>query len=263
MANRMLFWLLVLAGVLSTSHRAEAEEKAKEKEAPYRSYAAVADRGNTCVFGVLAWCFAEEKAPSGLANSTPIEVDLFSAYKFSSMYYKEEVENCESIGCTVNQKGFSNGISLSYRHTGNGREDRDNGFGLAVSTMPVVTALENNTGFEGSMGPVSAGDGPMTYTNIRLILRRRHFFYLLRSRYFIGTFGAGLAIPVVTQDAGKSFTGSRGVQPTIGGRMGIQIPISDRVEIGLVDHWGVWWYGRSFTQSAFLSSYGLHLSARI
>ena len=113
------------------------------------------------------------------------------------------------------------------------------------------------------MGTIASGDGAMGYTNVRLILRRRHFVYLLRSRYFIGTFGAGIAIPVATKGAAETFTGADGIKPTIGGRMGVQVPITDRVEIGIVDHWGVWWYGPSFGHSAFLASYGLHLSARI
>ncbi len=68
---------------------------------------------------------------------------------------------------------------------------------------------------------------------------------------------------MASEAAGETFTGADGIKPTIGGRMGIQIPITDRVEVGLVDHWGVWWYGPSFVKSAYLSSYGLHLSARI
>ena len=258
--GRLFFLVLCLSSILK-SPRAYADSS--EKEVRYRSYAAVAARGNTCTFGALAWCFAEQMAPEPLRNSTPIEADVFGAYKFSSRYYKEEVENCEANGCSIDQKGFSNGVSVSYRHTGNGREDRDNGFGLAVSSMPVVSALKNNPGFEGAMGDVASGDGAMSYTNVRLILRRRHFFYLLRSRYFIGSFGAGLAIPVVTQSAGETFTGADGIKPTIGGRMGVQIPITDRMEFGLVDHWGVWWYGASFSKAAFLSSYGLQLSARL
>ncbi len=254
MRRQMVWWLLALAATMGASAPAQAESK----EPPHRSYAAVAARGNTCTFGVLAWCFAEQPAPTVARRDVPLEADAFGAYKFSSRYFKEEVERCESTGCSVDQTGISRGVSLSYRHTGNGREDRDNGFGLVVSTMPVISALENNPGFEGPMGTVEAGDGTLGYTNVRLILRRRHFFYLMRSRYFIGTFGAGLAIPVASRSAGESFTGADGIKPTIGGRMGVQIPLTDRMEIGLVDHWGVWWYGRSLTDSAFLSSYRIN-----
>ena len=263
MRERTLCWIALLSGSIGAPQAAFADEEPVEKAVSYRSYEAVADRGNTCVFGVLKWCLTEQLAPPSLPTATPIEVDFFGAYKFSSSYFREEVDNCESVGCEVDQTGFSNGVSVSYRTTGNGREDRDNGYGLAISSMPVLSGLENNPGFEGSMGPVASGDGTMEYTNVRLILRRRHFFYLLRSRYFIGTFGAGIAIPVVSESAGETFTGADGIKPTIGGRMGVQLPITDRVEVGLVDHWGVWWYGPSFTQSAYLSSYGLQVSARI
>ena len=256
-------WSWLLLGLLGAPSLAVAEESASDDALPYRSYEAVAERGNTCVFGVLKWCFFEQVAPEALPGSTPVEVDFFGAYKFSSSYFKEEVQNCEGVGCEVDQTGFSNGASISYRHTGNGREDRDDGIGIAVSTMPVVSSLDKNPGFEGSMGPIASGDGTLGYTNVRLILKRRHFVYLLRSRYFVGTFGVGFAIPVASQNAGESFTGADGIKPTIGGRMGVQIPITDRMEIGLVDHWGVWWYGPSFTQSAYLSSYGLHLTARL
>ncbi|MEE2750661.1 MAG: hypothetical protein VX519_04480 [Myxococcota bacterium] len=263
MRERNLFWALLCMGVVGMPGTAFCDEDSSEEVLPYRSYEAVAARGNTCVFGVLKWCFAEQTAPQPLKDDAPIEVDLFGAYKFSSSYFKEEVQNCEGVGCAVDQTGFSNGVAVSYRTEGNGREDRDNGYGIAISSMPVVSGLRDNPGFEGSMGPVASGDGTLGYTNVRLILRRRHFFYLLRSRYFVGTFGAGIAIPVASENAGATFTGADGIKATIGGRMGIQIPITDRVEVGLVDHWGVWWYGPSVTQSAYLSSYGLHLSARL
>ena len=103
----------------------------------------------------------------------------------------------------------------------------------------------------------------MGYTSVRLMMRRKHFFYLLRSRYLISSFGVGLALPQSENEAGESFTGAQGVKWTIGGRFGFQVPLTERIELGLVDHWGVWWHGNSMGESAFVSSYGLHLSARM
>ena len=123
--------------------------------------------------------------------------------------------------------------------------------------------LENNPGFNGSLGRVSAGDGALGYTNIRVVLKRRHFFYLLRSRYLVSTFGVGIAIPVSENEAGETFTGGTGVKVTLGGRFGIQIPITKNIELGIVDHWGVWWYGTEFMHSAFMSAYGMHLSVNL
>ena len=227
-----------------------------------RSYQAVAERGNTCALGLLGWCLVEQASPEPAASVVPVEVDLWGSYKFGSDYYTVEVSACESVGCTLDQTGWSQGVAINYRTTGNGRQDQDFGFGLAISHMPVVTDLSNNPGFDGELGPVSAGEGTLGYTNVRAIMRRRHFFYLLRSRYLVSTFGFGFAVPNASE-AGQSFAGGRGIQPTLGGRFGLQIPITDRVEVGLVDHWGVWWYGSKFTHSSFMSSYGIHLTARL
>ena len=79
----------------------------------------------------------------------------------------------------------------------------------------------------------------------------------------ISSFGLGAAFPNASKAAGQSFAGAEGAQITIGGRFGFQFPITDHVDLGILSHWGVWWYGDEFLDSAFMSSYGLNLSTRL
>ena len=163
----------------------------------------------------------------------------------------------------MNSRGLSYGFAINYRLKGNGRSDEDMAVGIAVSSMPVVSSFKSNTGFSGEFGNVQPGDGSLEYTSIRLVAKRRNFLYLIKSRYLISSFGVGVAIPRASQAAGESFTGSEGAQITIGGRLGAQFPLTDHVDLGVVNHWGVWWYGDEFLDSAFMSSYGLQLSTRL
>ena len=89
---------------------------------PEKSYSAVHERGNVCAFGLLNWCLAEQEAAPTPENSIPLEVDMFGTYKFLSNYYIEEVDACESVGCKLNQQGWSYGGAINYRFQGNGRD---------------------------------------------------------------------------------------------------------------------------------------------
>ena len=239
----------------NANHQKAHDQKVKGKKADKRT--------KDCSFGLLVWCFTYTSLSPDIKTFAPIEIDLYGAWKFTNLYYKDEQKACTDSGCTLDNGGFSKGFAINYRLKGNGRSDQDFAIGLAVSTMPVVSGFENNKGFSGPFGTVAAGNGSLEYTNIRLVLKRRHFLYLIKSKYLISSFGVGMAIPQGEQAAGKSFTGSSGMQITIGGRLGAQMPITERVDLGVVSHWGVWWYGDEFLDSAFMSSYGLQLSARL
>ena len=127
--------------------------------------------------------------------------------------------------------------------------------------LPVVSRFEQNPGFEGPLGPVAAGEGRAGYTIFRLGLRRSHYFYLVHSRYLIGGFGVGLAVPQTRGRAGASFTGMGSVRPTLGGKVGLEYPVNQHLRVGVASDWNVIWYGKRFVDSAFLTGYGLHVSA--
>ena len=105
---------------LALANPAEANPDTTKKD---KSYSAVHERGNVCAFGLLSWCLAEQEAAPTPENSIPLEIDMFGTYKFRSNYYLEEVDACESVGCTLHQQGWSYGGAINYRFKGNGRSD--------------------------------------------------------------------------------------------------------------------------------------------
>ena len=68
-------------------------------------------------------------------------------------------------------------------------------------------------------------------------------YYTILYRNLVSTSGVGVAIPVAEKESGETFTGGTGTKIALGGRFGVQIPITKNIELGIVDHWGVWWHG--------------------
>jgi hypothetical protein len=212
-----------------------------------------------CAFGLATFCLARSER-----NTNPdrprFRAEVFGGYKFSNMYYREEIRACNGAGCTIDFQGAAFGADAYVNLRGNPRSDDYFSIGLATGYVPVVSALRNNEkGFRGELGNVAPGDGSLGYVPLRIALRRSNFLYLIQSKYLVSSFGVGLAFPV-SQGAGASFTGSDGPKITLGGKLGAEVPLGERFRIGAATHWSVIWYGSTFGEASFLSSYGAHLT---
>lgn len=216
------------------------------------------DPRRDCALGFLAWCVIDSEKSS--APPPRLRVELFAGYKPSALgYYQVEREACAAAGCSAR---FDGAVTLldAYLHPGgNPRSDDYFGLGLSYVTLPVITGLEGNAGgFEGELGPVGAGDGSLTYTAVRVTLRRPGLFYLVKSKYLISSFGVGVAFPVA-RGAGVTFTGADGPKATIGGRLGLQYPLTEDFSLGVATSFNVVWYGPAFRYAAYIGAYGLSL----
>lgn len=214
-----------------------------------------------CAFGLLFFCLVEvPRVPD--RPKTHVRVELFGGYKVSNRYYQQEQDACGKRGCTLEFRGPSVGVDAFVNIKGRPRGDDYFDVGLSVSFIPIVTAMRNNPGYDGELGPIPPGAGAMAYVPLRLTLRRPNFLYLFSSRYLVSSFGFGLAFPVAS-GAGTEFTGADGPKPTIGGRLGLQLPLGDRYEIGAASNWSVIWYGPSFYKPSYQAAYGLHFAAHL
>ena len=221
--------------------------------------AASADQADTdCVLGFAVWCVAR----TARAPKLPVTKWRFEAnagYKFSNIYYSHEIRGCASAGCTLDFAGPSLAFGVFYNIKGNPHTDDYTDLGLAISYMPIISEIANNTtGFAREYGRVEPGDGALAYIPVRIAVRRPTFLYVINSKYLVSEFGAGLAFPVAS-GAGQSFTGADGVKATVGGRLGVEVPVADVLRVGLAGNWTVVWYG-DWLDASFQTSYGLHFA---
>lgn len=211
-----------------------------------------------CAFGVLAWCLVESEAETKLPTSR-LRLEFFGGYKPTIGYYEVERQACATAGCALRLDGPIALVDVFVRLKGNPRSDDSFDLGLSTLSLPVVTAIDGNArGFEGELGPVASGDGALTYQAVRLTLRRPSLFYLLKSKYLISSFGVGLAFPVA-RGAGASFTGADGAKFSLGGRLGVQVPLTAALWVGVATSYNVVWYGPRFEHAAYFGGYGLNL----
>ncbi len=211
-----------------------------------------------CALGVLAWCLVDSEAEPRLPT-TRLRLELFGGYKPTIGYYEVERQACEAAGCALRLDGVVTVVDVFYRLWGNPRSDDYFDLGLSSVSLPVVTAMERNTGgFLGELGPVAAGAGELSYSALRLTLRRPSLFSLLKSKYLISSFGVGVAFPVA-RGAGASFTGADGPKLSLGGRLGVQVPLTASLSLGVATSYNVVWYGPRFEHVAYVGGYGVNL----
>lgn len=211
-----------------------------------------------CALGFLNTCAIESERRVD-ASPPRLRVELFVGYKPSYGYYGVEQRSCEAMGCRLRLDGALLMFDAFARLWGNPRSDDFFDLGLSYSVVPVVSHLSNNPrGFEGELGPIAAGDGDLSYSTLRLTLRRPSFFYLVKSKYLVSSFGLGVAFPIGS-GAGRTFTGADGVKFTLGGRLGVQVPLNDTFSVGVGTSYGVVWYGTAFGHVAYVGGYGLNL----
>lgn len=212
-----------------------------------------------CALGFLAWCVAESERREPAAP-TRLRLEVFTGYKVSSTgYYLLEERACEAAGCRLRFDGLLAHFDAFVRLWGNPLSDDYFDVGLSYLVLPVVTAMEGNRqGFAGELGRVAAGEGELSYAALRLSLRRPSLLYLVKSKYLINSFGVGVAFPV-GRGAGRTFTGADGPKFTLGGRLGVQWPFTERFSAGIAASYGVVWYGPTFGHAAYVGGYGLSL----
>ncbi len=240
---------LVLATATPRAYAAEEIAEVQANAPPKRD----------CAFGLLVFCLATAER-NNTAPDSRFRFEAYGGYKFSNTYYREEIRGCDKAGCSLAFRGPAFGIDSYYNLAGNPRSDDYTAVGLSVSYMPVLSDIKNNAaGFQGELGRVDAGAGSLGYVPIRLSIRRPSFLYLIRSKYLVSAFGAGIAIPV-TSGVGPSFTGGDSVKITIGGRLGAEFPLSDSVRVGIATSWTVVWYGSTFGEASFASAYGANVA---
>ncbi|MET0595380.1 MAG: hypothetical protein ABW133_21965 [Polyangiaceae bacterium] len=221
--------------------------------------AAAADEApSDCVFGIAVWCFSRTSRPATLPE-TKWRVEGNVGYKFSNIYYGHEIRGCDAAGCTLDFSGPSFAFGAFYNVKGNPHTDDYIDLGLAVSYMPIISEIANNrSGFDREYGRVDPGDGSLAYVPVRVAMRRPSFLYVIKSKYLVSEFGAGLAFPV-SSGAGRSFTGADSVKATVGGRLGFEIPVAGVFRAGLAGNWTVVWYA-GLWDASFQTSYGLHFA---
>lgn len=208
-----------------------------------------------CALGFLSWCAVESVA----APMAPqrLRLELFLGYKPSYGYYALEQRACAEVGCRLHLDGPLLSLDALVRLWGNARSDDFFDLGLSYALTPVAT-LRENPGFAGELGTVDSGDGSLSYATVRVVMRRPSLFWLVKSKYLINSFGIGVALPIAS-GAGRSFTGGEGVKFTLGGRLGVQVPLDDTFSIGIATNYGVVWYGPRFEHVAYVGGYGVNL----
>lgn len=211
-----------------------------------------------CALGFLAWCVVESDQVQA-ARPPRLRLELFTGYKPAGGYYRLEQEACAAAGCALRLDGAVFNLDAFVRLWGNPRSDDYFDLGLSYVVLPVVSAMEaNRHGFSGELGPVGPGPGELSYASIRVALRRPSLFYLVKSKYLISSFGVGLAFPVA-RGAGATFTGADGPKLSIGGRLGVQLPLTADFSVGLATSFNVVWYGPAFGYAAYIGGYGVNL----
>jgi hypothetical protein len=207
------------------------------------------------------WCLSSTPRRASLPQ-TKLRFEGFVGYKFSNLYYRAEQRGCEAAGCTIDFTGPSFAFDGFYNVKGHPHTDDYLDVGLSVSYMPIVSRIRDNAaGFAGEFGRVGAGDGSLAYLPLRVAIRRPSFLFLIKSKYLVSAFGAGLAVPIAS-GAGETFPGADGLRPTVGGRLGAHVPIGDAVSVGVSTNWSVIWYG-GVLDASFQTSYGLDVGYQL
>jgi hypothetical protein len=220
--------------------------------------ALAAPRAQDCALGFLAWCvWRTDAAPQ--ERPTRLRLEAFGGYKFASSFYRAEARACEAAGCALKVDGPMLGFDAFLNVLGRPASDDYFDLGLSYLNVPVVSGLERNLkGFEGELGPIGPGDGALDYAVVRVALRRPSLFYLVKSKYLISSFGLGVAFPV-GRGAGIGFTGADGPKFSLGGRLGVQLPVNRWLSLGVAAQYGVIWYGPRFEHVAFTGGYGVNV----
>ncbi|MGC4116310.1 MAG: hypothetical protein QM765_17395 [Myxococcales bacterium] len=233
-----------------------ADARAEPEDAPALS----PPRTRDCLLNLLGFCLVD----SEIRPATPTRFRLESALglKVANFYYGHETNGCRGRGCSLDFTGVSGTLELSYNLAGNPHSDDYWDLGVAAAYMPVVSVRHNPEGFRGQFGDIAAGDGELGYLSFRVSLRRPSLFNLITSKYLFTAVGVGVAVPVYSSETGRSFTGGSEPHLTIGGKVGIQGPIAEHVQLGFCAHWNVMWAGRDALDFVILSAYGLHLSTQ-
>jgi hypothetical protein len=209
-----------------------------------------------CALGFFAWCVVEsEEAPS--PKQERLRLEVFAGYKPAYPYYQVDQRACAEAGCRARLDGALVSLDALVRLWGNPRSDDFFDLGLSYSVTPIAR-LRQNPGFQGELGPVAAGDGSLDYATLRLTLRRPSLFYVVKSKYLVSSFGVGVALPI-GEGAGRTFSGADGPKFTLGGRLGVQVPLDPGFSVGLATSYGVVWYGPRFEHVAYVGGYGLNL----
>jgi hypothetical protein len=246
-----------VAGEPEAASGSAPEEAGEPAAAPQAEPARGKDKD--CALGFFVWCVLESDRYRGGAPSS-FRLEGFGGYKFSNIYYQDEIRGCDAAGCELDFAGPAFGLDAYYNLSGDPRSDDYFALGIAASYIPIVTGIQNNTsGFQGENGRIGAGDGALAYVPIRLALRRSNFLYFIKSKYLVSAFGVGLAIPV-SSGAGETFTGADSLKITLGGKIGAELPIADPIKLGIATNWSVIWYGDSFGEASFSSAYGLNVT---
>jgi hypothetical protein len=219
-----------------------------------------ARRKRDCDLSLLGFCLADSEAST--AAPTRFRLESMAGIKFANFYYGYENDNCRKRGCRLDFTGVSGTLELSYNLAGNPHGDDYWDLGLAVSYMPLVSIRNNVDGFRGSRGEIAAGDGELGYLSVRLSLRRPSLFSLIGSKYLFTAFGVGVAVPLAAGEAARTFTGGNEAHFMLGGKIGIQGPISERFKLGFCAHWNAIWAGRDVLDFSIMTAYGLHLSSQ-
>lgn len=212
-----------------------------------------------CALGFLRWCVVDaERAPGPPPRA---RVELFAGYKPDIGYFQEEARACRAAGCRLSLDGPTLMLDALVRVSGDARSDDAFDLGLSYTSIPVMRDLTgNDAGFAGQLGPIAPGDGALSWGAVRVTLRRNSLLYLVRSKYLVSSFGVGLAFPI-SRGMGATFTGGDGPRLTLGGRLGVQFPLSPTMSLGIASSYGVVWYGPRFGDAAYVGGYGLNLQA--
>ncbi|MCX6130699.1 MAG: hypothetical protein NTX25_16770 [Proteobacteria bacterium] len=223
----------------------------------------ITEASDTCGFGLFSWCFWQTAATPSSQASNPWRSEVFTGFKPGMRYYKEEESNCRAgANCSFETTGSVYGADLYRNITGNNRGSDYLDVGIQYSQMPVAD-WKSGKSFQGSLdNTITSGEGSLRYHFVRFAAKRSNFLYFLHSKYLISSFGLGLGIPQATGVA-IDFVGAKRPVPSIGGKLGFQYPLTEKLDIGFASNWNVLWYGESMADAAFLAGYGLNISARI
>lgn len=214
-----------------------------------------------CGFGIFSLCFWDR--PAAESGSSLWRSEVFTGYKAGMRYYRAEEENCKaSEGCRFRDSGAVFGADIYRNMSGNNRTTDFTDIGFQYSQIPVADWSSSND-FQGTLGrSINRGSGELRYHFLRVAIKRGQFLSFLHSKYLISSFGVGMGVPEARGTA-RDVVGAQNPVPSIGGKLGFQIPIHDSMDIGLATNWSVLWYGKSMGDSAFIAGYGLNLSLRI
>jgi hypothetical protein len=231
--------------------------------APAPARAAAEPRARDCAFGLVDHCLVGSDARTD-APPTRFRIEILGAYRLLNFTYGAEDRGCREAGCRIDFTGPAWAFDASYNLAGNPHGDDYYDLGLSVSYLTIVSAIHDNAGgFRAQYGEVLAGDGSLGYLSLRLSLRTPSFLHLFFSKYLISAFGVGVSIPIARGAAGRSFTGADSPKFSLGGRLGVQYPITPTVQLGICSNWNVIWYGREVLHLIFASAYGVNLSFQL